>query len=200
MTSTEHLVIDSVDIYIIPLPDNQTTNQICSDSSRRDLFDGIGALSRRRERAAEILLLDSLYPGGVWNLAHRPDRSPILTVGDLEVECSLSHSRTHLALAVSRDGHPVGIDIENQTNRLQRLASQFLNAEEREIWCASSERLLMAWTAKEAAFKLMRGAPHSLSAVRLGSASSTPVEASFGRITSNIYFHTLSSTCLALAR
>lgn len=79
---------------------------------------------------------------------HEADGSPILAGSPLHI--SISHSRHFVALAL----HPsrrIGVDVEEpRMEQLRRVISKFLNPKELPMW---SDRLLEAWTAKEAAFK-----------------------------------------------
>lgn len=79
---------------------------------------------------------------------HQADGSPVLAGSPLNI--SISHSRHYVALAL----HPtkrIGVDIEEpRMEQLRRVISKFLSPDELPMW---SDRLLEAWTAKEAAFK-----------------------------------------------
>lgn len=79
---------------------------------------------------------------------HQADGSPVLAGSPLNI--SISHSRHYVALAL----HPtkrIGVDIEEpRMEQLRRVISKFLSPDELPMW---GERLLEAWTAKEAAFK-----------------------------------------------
>ena len=79
---------------------------------------------------------------------HQADGSPILAGSNLNV--SISHSHHFVALAV----HPslrIGIDIEEpRMEQLRRVIAKFLSEKEVPLW---DDRLLAAWTCKEAVFK-----------------------------------------------
>ena len=78
---------------------------------------------------------------------------------------SVSHSLHFAALAWS-DTNLVGIDIEEmRLNQLSRVANKFLNSSETDIY--SGERLIEAWTLKEAAFKATENASPDLRLYRL---------------------------------
>lgn len=99
---------------------------------------------------------------------HLPDGSPVLSGSPLHI--SISHSRHYVALAL----HPtlrVGVDIEEpRMEQLRRVISKFLSPGELPVW---GDRLLEAWTAKEAAFKAA-----GISGIGLGSIDlTTPGEA-----------------------
>lgn len=110
---------------------------------------------RRAERRAVYSLINRhIAPGLI--LGHRPDGSPIILNRDgtpFPGHFSLSHCRTAAAIAYS-NVRPVGIDIEDTTPRLSRLADKYLSAKEQQLLRPlDSKMLLAAWTFKEAAFK-----------------------------------------------
>lgn len=79
---------------------------------------------------------------------HEADGSPILVGSPLNV--SISHSAHFVALAVHHSVR-IGIDIEEpRVEQLRRVISKFLSEKELPLW---SDRLLAAWTCKEAVFK-----------------------------------------------
>lgn len=79
---------------------------------------------------------------------HEADGSPLLVGSTLKI--SISHSRHFVAIAL----HPserIGVDIEEpRLEQLARVISKFLSDAELPAW---RNRLLEAWTCKEAAFK-----------------------------------------------
>ena len=81
-------------------------------------------------------------------LIHDPHGAPLLAGSDLNI--SISHSRNFAAVAVSVRGR-IGIDIEEpRLEQLRRVIGKFLAPEEMPLW---GDRLLAAWTCKEAVFK-----------------------------------------------
>lgn len=79
---------------------------------------------------------------------HETDGSPLLVGSPLRI--SISHSRHFVAIAL----HPtlrIGVDIEEpRLEQLRRVISKFLADKELPAW---GNRLLAAWTCKEAVFK-----------------------------------------------
>lgn len=102
---------------------------------------------REAEKAAVARLLEYALPGAV--LAHTPHGAPIVAGGPF---ISISHSRTHAALAVCAAA-PVGIDIETMRGQLPRVAPRVLSDAEMAVYGVSPEGLLQAWTLKEAIYK-----------------------------------------------
>ena len=81
-------------------------------------------------------------------LLHDAHGAPLLAGSDLNI--SISHSRRFAAVAVSARGR-IGIDIEEpRLEQLRRVINKFLAPEEIPLW---GDRLLAAWTCKEAVFK-----------------------------------------------
>lgn len=95
----------------------------------------------------------SLIFGPEVTLCHRADGAPFLERNQATI--SISHCRTTAAIAVSRSGTPIGIDIESadRSGQLARVSARFLAPDELPHWSANPDLLLQAWTAKEAAFK-----------------------------------------------
>lgn len=81
-------------------------------------------------------------------LLHDVHGAPLLAGSNLNI--SISHSRQFAAVAVSERGR-IGVDIEEpRPEQLRRVISKFLAPEELPLW---GDRLLAAWTCKEAVFK-----------------------------------------------
>jgi phosphopantetheinyl transferase len=79
-------------------------------------------------------------------------RKPFLDVA-LNTYISISHSKNYCALGVSSS--EIGIDIEEMSPRIERIASRFVNSEEMRF--INEEKILdltKLWTMKEAMFKL----------------------------------------------
>lgn len=107
---------------------------------------------RRKEWLAERLLLRCAFLR-CDDIGHRADGSPYLTAGGAHV--SISHSGPFVALSLSAAAR-IGIDLEQRGPRAFRLREKFLSPgeygydEPRDAATAA----LVAWSAKEAAFKL----------------------------------------------
>lgn len=86
--------------------------------------------------------------GAGVRLLHDPDGAPLLGGSDMHI--SVSHSRDYAAIAL----HPtlrIGVDIEQpRPEQLRRVMAKFLNERETPLW---ADRLLAAWTCKEAVYK-----------------------------------------------
>ncbi len=102
---------------------------------------------RSAERLAAHKLLAQLLGLEQVEIGHNADGAPFIVGSTLKV--SISHSRDIAAVAVAPDA--LGIDIEQaRPEQLKRIAARVLSAEELIVY---SDRLLQAWTLKEALYK-----------------------------------------------
>ncbi|MCK5856086.1 MAG: 4'-phosphopantetheinyl transferase superfamily protein [Bacteroidales bacterium] len=78
-----------------------------------------------------------------------------LHFANLDYSLSVTHSGVYSGVIISKK-HYVGIDIEKLNDRINRLASKFLNAEEMELLpeLEQDKFLTIVWSAKEALYKL----------------------------------------------
>lgn len=104
--------------------------------------------------AVRVLVARFLGAGKV--IAYHPSGAPRLTDGSTFI--SISHTKGYAALAW-HGTHAIGVDIEQRTDRVMRVVSRFVNADEQ---CAlttfgipSPDGELLLWTAKEALYKLV---------------------------------------------
>ena len=120
--------------------------------SQRDEVVSIALDKRKRERAAEYLLLNRLT-GAFPMLDHLPDGSPSIHDPISEPwNISLSHSLNYVALFASLRDEKIGVDIEEHTDKIVKVASRFASAEELSVFTTPA-LLLRLWTIKEAAYK-----------------------------------------------
>ncbi|MBR3756970.1 MAG: 4'-phosphopantetheinyl transferase superfamily protein [Bacteroidaceae bacterium] len=88
-------------------------------------------------------------------IAYLPSGRPYLE--DDERHISISHTRGYAAVALHED-YPIGLDIEQRTDKVCRVKDKFLSHEEKLFLPSEKknvEALLIIWTAKEALFKLV---------------------------------------------
>lgn len=111
------------------------------------------AAGRRLEWLAVRRLMHEL--GIASPIAYLPSGKPYLK--DDPRHISISHTRGYAAVAISGT-NPIGLDIEQRTDKVLRVQHKFLSPEER-LFIPSGEgnveALLIIWTAKEAIFKLV---------------------------------------------
>lgn len=113
-----------------------------------DLYiEALAERGRDAEKAAVLKLVERAF-GSDAIYSHDPAGAPLIKGIDSAVHISVSHCRTCAALAVS--DRPVGIDVETEREQLQRVAPRVLSADELEYY---GDRLLQAWTLKEALYK-----------------------------------------------
>ncbi|MCM1355945.1 MAG: 4'-phosphopantetheinyl transferase superfamily protein [Staphylococcus sp.] len=127
------------DLYAAPIPTDEA------------------ATRHERERAAAVTLIRSVF-GEDAGLDHTPEGAPVVTGTTRPAPVSLSHDTHSCLLAVSRDGRPVGVDIEQARAQLTRVCGRFLTDAEHHRFEHCDDRdkttfLLRCWTAKEAVYK-----------------------------------------------
>ncbi len=111
------------------------------------------AAGRRIEWLAVRRLMHQL--GIASPIAYLPSGKPYLK--DDERHITISHTRGYAAVAIS-ETNPIGLDIEQRTDKVCRVQHKFLSPEEKSLLPSEKkniEALLIIWTAKEAMFKLV---------------------------------------------
>lgn len=117
-------------------------------------LNGCKSDTRQTEWLAVRTLLKTML-GRETPIAYHPDGIPYLPDADLHI--SISHTKGYAAVLL--DTQPrIGIDIEYRSERIRKLYDRFLGeAEQRLIGRhPDTETLLICWSAKETAFKMMR--------------------------------------------
>lgn len=124
---------------------------------------------RRGERLAALSIVVELTSDMTANIAHNQDGAPILeTRGGADGRfISVSHSEGTVTVALSDSA--VGIDLQYPSPKLRRVESRFVGDGERQLFSETEKSLnvsrdamlLIAWTIKEAVYKLFskRGLP-----------------------------------------
>lgn len=106
---------------------------------------------RVSEEKTERYMLRHVF-GADAELSHEADGRPLVENSSCMI--SLSHSKTHLAMAVSHK-IKVGIDIESVSPRLDRVKHKFLSEDElRQLPSKDLTSLALCWSAKEAIYKV----------------------------------------------
>ena len=103
-----------------------------------------------RERQTVAAMLQEIF-GCDTKLSHTDSGAPFIEGSHAAI--SISHSRQTAALAVSRDGTSVGLDIEGERTQLAKVAPRVLSDKEMASYGSSLSLLTTAWTLKEAAYK-----------------------------------------------
>ena len=162
----------SLALYIMPLLDTihypdgtalhlwwqtETVEELVESCRRLELPVPAGTKCCERrlgERLAEVLLVHRIFGKGV-SLGHTPGGAPTVAVAGCHI--SISHTREWVGIA-RNDNHRIGIDIERCDGRVLRVRERFLSAEEQAaIPCDDIIGNTLAWTAKEALYKLFSG-------------------------------------------
>lgn len=145
----------------------ETEEQLRASLTHPEYYDGkIRNLKPGSRRLLEVLAvrkaLKELMGGEEQQVEYDAEGRPWLvpTVTDVpgteRPYLSFSHTRDYVA--VITDVHPVGIDIERREQRVQRVTSHFLSEGELEMLAETPDydlSLHLAWSAKEAAYKVL---------------------------------------------
>lgn len=108
---------------------------------------------RRCEMLAERLLLSHYFMGIRVELGHDEHGAPRI-VGFDEIYVSISHTHGMVIMALS-EHEPMGIDVECISERVVKVRDRFINdSENAGISRVDAADLTLAWTAKEAMYKL----------------------------------------------
>ncbi len=138
-------ITESEEELVAPLPNG---SQLLDEAHTR-----FKAAGRRLEWLAVRRLL---HESGISSpIGYHPSGRPYLT--DDPHHISISHTRGYAAIALHRNA-PVGIDIEQRTDKVCRVQDKFLSPEEKHFLPLLRNRveaLLVIWTAKESIFKLI---------------------------------------------
>lgn len=137
-----------VTVHLKRIPDDiREPETFATDEDMRDISE-IKSVSRRAEILATRQLVRELFPAHPV-ISHHADGSPYLD--GFPGYISISHCHGLVAVA----SHPrlkIGIDIERWRNTLLRVKDKYLSHREMEHY-SSPDRMLFAWTAKEAVYK-----------------------------------------------
>ena len=138
---------------------NETEEELRASLSLPEYFaEKIANLKPGSRRLLEVLAvrraLKELFYGEEQEVVYDEHGKPSLKAGKPYI--SISH--THGYAAVISSDVPVGIDIERIGNRVEKVVSHFLKQEELVTLALYSDAvpaLHLAWSAKEAAFKIL---------------------------------------------
>ena len=87
---------------------------------------------------------------------HHPNGAPYLSDAEKK-QISISHTKDFVAIMLTDATQMAGIDIEYRSERVRKVRSRFLNAEE-ELFidpAHETEHLLICWCAKETLYKII---------------------------------------------
>ncbi len=113
----------------------------------------ISNAQKRKEHVAGRFVLHYLHPSFPIHEI-RPNAFGKPYLADHPLQFSISHSGNYVA-ACLHHAHEQGIDLQCWTPKVEKIKGKFLSLSEMELCKAHPQGLLLAWTAKEAAFKYL---------------------------------------------
>lgn len=145
---------EDISVYVWSL--TETFNDLKYLCQRRGIdttdVNDIRAKNRACERLAEKLLI-KIICGEPFTLAHHDNGAPYILESELNI--SISHTAGTVCIATSTKSE-IGIDVERKGTRVIKVRNKFLNElEKRWISEEDVDANLIAWTAKEALFKIV---------------------------------------------
>lgn len=137
-------------IWRIDEPQNVLLGQLDNREWIKDILLIKSEPKRLEKLAARVLLKDLL--GEEKHICYLESGKPYLE--DDSYKISISHTKSYVAIILDKE-HPVGIDIEQITDKVERVISRFVSDKE---YIDPGQRLihlLLHWSAKEAVYKLL---------------------------------------------
>ena len=134
-----------------------TSEELLSKLEKKELYlpiiNQIKLEKRRQEWLAVRILLKELL-GEEKEVEYDAFGKPFFK--DNSYQISISHTPGYVAVILNPE-HPVGIDIEQITNKVERIRDRFLSEEEKKHISKEKEliHLLLHWSAKESIFKAL---------------------------------------------
>ena len=118
-------------------------------------FSRLKAEQRQKEWLATRLLLKEML-GHEAIIHHHPNGTPFLSETE-QKQISISHTKDFVAIMLTDATQTAGIDIEYRSERVRKVRSRFLNAEEEQFIdpAHETEHLLICWCAKETLYKII---------------------------------------------
>lgn len=118
-------------------------------------FSRLKAEQRQKEWLATRLLLKEML-GHEAIIHHHPNGAPFLSETE-QKQISISHTKDFVAIMLTDVTHIAGIDIEYRSERVRKVRSRFLNAEEERFIdpAHDTEHLFICWCAKETLYKII---------------------------------------------
>lgn len=141
-------------VWKIEESSDELLSMLCQTSAYLPFLQKIKTEKRRREWLATRVLLKELM-GQELLIAYHDDGAPYLP--DSPLSLSISHTDGYAAVLL-QEQPAAGIDIEYRSDRVVKIRSRFMSAEEDASIDADheAEHLLIYWCAKEALFKMIR--------------------------------------------
>lgn len=145
---------DGTHVYVWEV--SETIDELTALCRQKGVDVALGPKPKAGKRLAEVLvehLLLNIIFGQPVALEHTTEGRPY--VSSRQEYLSVTHTSGLVCIAVNQE-HSVGIDVERRGERVLRVRTRFLNeAEQRFIAADDVKANLMAWTAKEALYKVV---------------------------------------------
>lgn len=142
-------IADGIRIALCEIP------EVLEFSGRREMhqLEQVRSESRHREIVVENWMVSELFGEGC-RLCHHESGAPFLEGESAELpEISISHSRGRVVIAYAQKR--IGVDIEELSERVLRVCPRVMSRGEMRFIGSSVSMATLAWTAKEALFKLL---------------------------------------------
>lgn len=154
--------------------------------------------TKLKEKLAAKIAVERMF-GDEVEIKHAADGHPF--IDGVDGSLTISHARNVLVAFYSPD-KVVGVDIEYPREALRRVASKFLNENEM-IYATEIDKLLRAWTIKEAVYKAMLQKGLSLYAIKLPALDEKKpyavVETSEGQVGFKLFYDRIGEAMVTLA-
>ena len=151
----ELIIIEDARLLVWELTESIETlkEQLSLIEQDKSAFDKIASEKRKLEFLGIRVALKTLL-GKEIRIEYNSEGKPYLS--DQSYQISVSHSNKWIAI-IAHPTRMVGIDIECPTDKIQKLYQRFLSVtEQKELSDGKdTEQLLLAWSAKEALYKII---------------------------------------------
>ncbi|MDR0427201.1 MAG: 4'-phosphopantetheinyl transferase superfamily protein [Dysgonamonadaceae bacterium] len=149
--------IDTTNNSIVAIsPIRFSSEELFSLLEKKEYYNAVQEMKnekRKREWLSARLLMKEIL-GEEKEIVYSPTGKPRLK--DKSYHISISHTKGYVAVALQKD-KPVGIDIEQLSDRVNHIRHRFMNPAEEETLSVKNEtvHLLLHWSAKESLFKIL---------------------------------------------
>ncbi len=126
-------------------------NKLKLDDKEQKYFDKIKNDFRRKQWLAVRYFTSSLFCKKI-NIHYQHSGKPFIV--NSEINISISHTKDLVAIALN-EKHPIGIDIEQFGNKIEKIANRFLSSQELQLINNedSVKFKTLFWSAKESIYK-----------------------------------------------
>ncbi|MDL2223647.1 4'-phosphopantetheinyl transferase superfamily protein [Bacteroidales bacterium OttesenSCG-928-M11] len=159
MRSAEHVfsISQKGDFLLGVKAISETSEKLFSQLEKKELYlPYLEKMSegRKQEWLTVRLLLKELLSGEEKEIHYHPSGQPYFA--DNSYFLSISHTKGYVAVILNKH-HPVAIDIENISPRIEKIQERFLSEREKENLSKENRlnHLLLHWAAKECLFKIL---------------------------------------------